>query len=91
MADDVFTDEKSWVHRLIDWFHGDPMKVRRWVRSFLAWLASIGMMVITPGIDAALAWGWRDWAKRLGVAAIFGAVGAINLGQKNVEPEATKQ
>lgn len=89
--DEVLTDEKGKIHRLIEWLHGDPLKVRRWLRSFLAWVGAMGMMVIAPGVDSAVDWTWKQWAKRLGVAAIFGVVGAINLGDKNVPTDpATK-
>ena len=82
-ADGVLTDEKGRIHRTIEWFHGDPLKVRRWVRALLAWIGAMGMMVIAPGIDSALSWTWQEWLKRLAIAGIFGIVGAINLGQKN--------
>lgn len=87
MADDILTDEKGRIHRLIEWFHLDPLKFRRWIRSFLAWLAGILTMVISSGIDTAVNWTWHDWLKRLGVASLFGIVGAINLGDKNPPPD----
>ena len=52
---DFLQDEDGKIHRLIHWLHGDPLKVRRWFRSFLAWLGAMGMMVIAPGMDTAAA------------------------------------
>jgi hypothetical protein len=82
--DEVLTDEKGKIHRLIEWLHGDPLKIRRWVRGFIAWLAGILTQVLAAGIDAAVDWKWQDWVKRLGVAGLFGLVGLINLGDKNL-------
>ncbi len=87
VVDEVLADEKGHIHRFIEWLHGDPLKVRRWLRSFLAWMGAMGMMVIAPGIDTAVTWTWRDWLKRCFIAAIFGIVGAINLGDKNPPSE----
>jgi hypothetical protein len=84
---DFLDDENGKIHRFIEWFHGDPLKLRRWFRGFIAWLAGILTQVLAAGIDAAVDWKWQDWAKRLGVAALFGVVGIINLGDKNLPVE----
>lgn len=83
---------KQWT-RFTTWLKEDELKVRRWLRAFLAWMASIMTQVLAAGFDTALTWTWKDWAKRLFIAAIFGTVGAINLGEKNRptdEPAAAK-
>jgi hypothetical protein len=84
MADDILSDEKGHIHRFIEWLHMDPLMFRRWLRAFIAWLAGILTMVISSGMEVALNWTWHDWTKRIGVAALFGIVGAINLGDKNL-------
>lgn len=77
---------KQW-ERFTTWLKEDELKMRRWLRAFLAWVASIMTQVLAVGYDTAMTWSWKDWAKRLAIAAIFGTVGAINLGEKNPTPD----
>lgn len=72
------------VHqRVRRWVKNDRVKYRRWIRAFLAWLSGIGTFIVAAGFDTAMSWTLADWGKRLMVAAVFGTVGAINLGDKN--------
>lgn len=82
---------KKYWKRLQKWLKEDDMKIRRWVRAFLAWLAGIGTQLMASGLDAAMTWTLKEWGKRLLIAALFGTVGAINLGQKNPPTEEPAQ
>lgn len=61
----------------------DTMKLRRYTRGVLAWLAAVGMQMTAAGPDAMAEWTARRWVIGFFVAALAGTVGLINLGDKN--------
>ena len=52
----------------------------------MAWLGAMGAMLAPYGMDTMMTWSMKEWGKRLIIAGLFGAVGAMNLGDKNPDP-----
>ena len=76
---------KPWT-RFTIWVKNDTIRWRRYARSFLAWFGGMMIPIVGQGIEKVALWDTKTWAKNLGVAAVFGVVGAINLGDKNPPP-----
>lgn len=70
---------RSMIHALL-W---DAMAVRRWMRGFAMWAGAVLMQVVSAGFDVVRGWSLREWAGRIGVAAVLGIGGLISVGEKN--------
>jgi hypothetical protein len=62
---------------VLGWWKSEEPQIRSYVKGFTAWLSTMLIQVLSAGIDAAVSWTWKQWAARLGVAALMGFVGLV--------------
>lgn len=75
---------RSFAHELLY----SPEAARVWLRSFLAWVATVGGQVVAAGPEQIAHWTVKDWALRFGIAAVAAGALLVKAGQKNVpEPK----
>jgi hypothetical protein len=68
---------------LIHDFFYSPERARLWLRSVLAWVAVAGAQIVVVPREQIATWSARDWAIRLGVAALAGLALGVKAGDRN--------
>jgi len=60
-----------------------PERAVLWFRSTVGFVAGVAATVVTAPPETIVAWGWKDWAVRLGVGAVLATALASKAGDKN--------